>query len=276
MYAHRGLYGPNVWENSMESFRKALENEGYVGFECDVRLSLDRIPVVNHDLSLKKVYGEDVLVSDTKAAFLKKKGVPMVKEVLELLMQHRKDEQKKQIIFDIKGQSFIETVTKIMKLSKEKKVDHDQLVFLAWDSEWQDEYPKGARIYRVLESDTFTESDVEGKWQGITAPYTATKENLDSIVYASTKTQMEINLHCKDECKLKEFYATDFVKESKTKFTITVYNCSTTFGEIKSPLFFLDHFNHDIYAHTAPQDVSLHNLLVSVHKGISLSDPLKK
>lgn len=222
MYAHRGLYGPNVLENSMESFRKALEKEGYVGFECDVRLSLDRIPVVNHDLSLRKVYGKDVLVSETKAAVLQKEGVPMVEEVLELLIEQHRKGKKKHIIFDIKGQSFIETVTKIMKLSKEKKVDHDQLVFLAWDSKYQDKYPKGARIYRVLESDTFTESDVEGKWQGITAPYTATEENLRSIVDASTKTQMEINLHCKDECKLKEFYATDFVTQSKTKFTITV------------------------------------------------------
>lgn len=55
-YAHRGLHGNGVPENSMAAFRKAVE-KGY-GIELDVQLTKDRVAVVFHDATLKRMCGE--------------------------------------------------------------------------------------------------------------------------------------------------------------------------------------------------------------------------
>lgn len=63
-YAHRGLHdnsGPAP-ENSMAAFQKAVE-AGY-GIELDVQLTKDRIPVVFHDETLKRVCGAPGKVRD--------------------------------------------------------------------------------------------------------------------------------------------------------------------------------------------------------------------
>lgn len=64
LYAHRGLHDNETEapENSMAAFRKAVE-AGY-GIELDVQLSKDRIPVVFHDFTLKRVCGVEGKVSD--------------------------------------------------------------------------------------------------------------------------------------------------------------------------------------------------------------------
>ena len=63
-YAHRGLHDnkSDAPENSMAAFEKAV-NAGY-GIELDVQLSKDRIPVVFHDESLKRVCGVEGNVRD--------------------------------------------------------------------------------------------------------------------------------------------------------------------------------------------------------------------
>ena len=63
-YAHRGLHDnkSEAPENSMAAFRKAVD-AGY-GIELDVQLTKDRIPVVFHDESLKRVCGVDGNVRD--------------------------------------------------------------------------------------------------------------------------------------------------------------------------------------------------------------------
>ena len=61
-YAHRGLHGEGVPENSLEAFRLAKEN-GY-GFELDVHLLADGNLAVIHDSSLKRTAGADVQVED--------------------------------------------------------------------------------------------------------------------------------------------------------------------------------------------------------------------
>jgi hypothetical protein len=65
-YAHRGLHGEGVPENSMAAFKLALEN-GY-GIEFDVHLMADGELAVIHDASLLRTAGEDVKIEDlTKA-----------------------------------------------------------------------------------------------------------------------------------------------------------------------------------------------------------------
>lgn len=64
LYAHRGLHDNQTQapENSMEAFRKAVE-AGY-GIELDVQLSKDKIPVVFHDFTLKRVCGAEGRAAD--------------------------------------------------------------------------------------------------------------------------------------------------------------------------------------------------------------------
>lgn len=67
-YAHRGLHGNGVPENSMAAFRKALEH-GY-GIELDIHLMKDGNLAVIHDASLKRTAGADVNITDLTTADL--------------------------------------------------------------------------------------------------------------------------------------------------------------------------------------------------------------
>ena len=89
-YAHRGLHGDGIAENSMSAFRAAKE-AGF-GIELDVRLSRDEELVVFHDPTLTRVCGVDALVSDCTSEELSKMslsgtadGIPTLREVLELI-----------------------------------------------------------------------------------------------------------------------------------------------------------------------------------------------
>lgn len=61
-YAHRGLHGNGVPENSMDAFKRAKE-AGY-GIEFDVHLLSDGNLAVIHDASLKRTAGVDVQIED--------------------------------------------------------------------------------------------------------------------------------------------------------------------------------------------------------------------
>lgn len=88
-YAHRGLHGNGVPENSMEAFRLALEG-GY-GIELDVHLMKDGQLAVIHDASLKRTAGIDVKIEDLTAQDLPNyrlegtdEQIPLFDEVLSL------------------------------------------------------------------------------------------------------------------------------------------------------------------------------------------------
>ena len=53
-YAHRGLHGQGVLENTTEAFSLARE-QGF-GAELDVRLTADGVPVVFHDKDLRRIF----------------------------------------------------------------------------------------------------------------------------------------------------------------------------------------------------------------------------
>ena len=88
-YAHRGLHGNGVPENSMEAFRLALEG-GY-GIELDVHLMKDSNLAVIHDASLKRTANADVKIEDLTLADLPQyrlegtdETIPLFKDVLAL------------------------------------------------------------------------------------------------------------------------------------------------------------------------------------------------
>jgi glycerophosphoryl diester phosphodiesterase len=67
-YAHRGLHGPGVPENSPAAFAAAIER-GF-GIECDIQRSRDSQPMVFHDWELDRLTGETGQVASRSAAQL--------------------------------------------------------------------------------------------------------------------------------------------------------------------------------------------------------------
>lgn len=64
-YAHRGLHGNGIPENSMAAFKAALDG-GY-GIELDIHLTKDGDLAVIHDSSLLRTAGADVQITDLTA-----------------------------------------------------------------------------------------------------------------------------------------------------------------------------------------------------------------
>lgn len=88
-YAHRGLHGNGIPENSMAAFRAALEH-GY-GIELDIHLMKDGNLAVIHDASLKRTAGADVNITDLTTEDLAnyhlegtEETIPTFSQVLEL------------------------------------------------------------------------------------------------------------------------------------------------------------------------------------------------
>ena len=89
-YAHRGLHGGGVPENSLKAFELACE-AGY-GIELDVQLSRDGHVMVFHDYTLLRMTGRDSLLSELDASELAAlsldgtdQTIPTLREVLELV-----------------------------------------------------------------------------------------------------------------------------------------------------------------------------------------------
>lgn len=89
--AHRGAcaYAP---ENTMASFQKAFDL-GATWIETDVMLTQDLVPVLNHDDSLKRTIGVDVLVANCPCTELdrytfKGEHIPHLDTLLAFLMKN--------------------------------------------------------------------------------------------------------------------------------------------------------------------------------------------
>ena len=89
-FAHRGLHGPGVPENSLAAFRAAIAVGA--GSECDVRLSADGQAVVFHDHDLRRLCASALAVEASGAAALTRQRlfdtdehIPLLRELLELI-----------------------------------------------------------------------------------------------------------------------------------------------------------------------------------------------
>ena len=89
LYAHRGLHGAGIPENSMAAFRKAIE-AGF-GIELDVHVTSDGVAVVHHDGNLKRICGVDQNIRDLTLKELEQiplpdgSTIPTFAQVLELV-----------------------------------------------------------------------------------------------------------------------------------------------------------------------------------------------
>ena len=89
-FAHRGLHGPGIPENSMAAFRTALDLGA--GIECDVRLSGDGEVMVFHDHDLRRLCASALAVESTPARILvsqrlydSSEHIPTLAQLLELV-----------------------------------------------------------------------------------------------------------------------------------------------------------------------------------------------
>jgi len=89
-FAHRGLHGPGIPENSMAAFRAALELGA--GIECDVRLSGDGEVMIFHDHDLRRLCASALAVESTTANMLaaqrlydSSEHIPTLGQLLELV-----------------------------------------------------------------------------------------------------------------------------------------------------------------------------------------------
>jgi len=101
-YAHRGLHGNGIPENSLAAFSLAV-NHGF-GAELDVHLTKDHRLVVIHDKTLKRTTGAEGMVEDATLKELKslnlegtQEKIPLLQEVLPLF------EGKAPLIIEIKA-----------------------------------------------------------------------------------------------------------------------------------------------------------------------------
>ncbi|MBR0140056.1 MAG: glycerophosphodiester phosphodiesterase [Firmicutes bacterium] len=100
-YAHRGLHGDGLPENSLGAFRKAVE-KGY-GAELDVHLLKDGTLAVLHDSDLKRMTGKEGVIEDLTREELEnchlagtEYTIPVFDDVLEIF------EEKTPLIVELK------------------------------------------------------------------------------------------------------------------------------------------------------------------------------
>jgi glycerophosphoryl diester phosphodiesterase len=91
IYAHRGA-SADFPEHTLQAYLTAIE-QGADGFECDVRLTKDSIPILWHDATLERAAGA---TGDIAALTLKEiRGhypqVMLLSDLLELAITHKKD-----------------------------------------------------------------------------------------------------------------------------------------------------------------------------------------
>ena len=85
-FAHRGLHGDGISENSLAAFERACE-AGF-GIELDVQLSRDGVPVVFHDDDLRRMTGDSRRVDEVDYEELQGlalpdgRGIPRFEEAL--------------------------------------------------------------------------------------------------------------------------------------------------------------------------------------------------
>lgn len=89
-FAHRGLHGNGVPENSIAAFKRAYDRK--LGVELDVRFTRDKKIVVFHDDSLKRLCRQDINVNELTYEELQNyklagtdEKIPLFSEVLKVL-----------------------------------------------------------------------------------------------------------------------------------------------------------------------------------------------
>lgn len=104
-YAHRGLWGESIPENSLKAFDNAVKNG--LAIELDVQLSKDNVVMVFHDYTLKRMTGAEEKLNELTLKELKElsllnseEKIPTFIEVLEIV------NGKVPLLVELKGENF--------------------------------------------------------------------------------------------------------------------------------------------------------------------------
>ena len=89
-YAHRGA-SADFPEHTMAAYLGAIE-QGALGFECDVRITKDEIPILWHDANMKKEAKSAAMIANKTYAQIKEiyPAVMTLNELLDLAITHKK------------------------------------------------------------------------------------------------------------------------------------------------------------------------------------------
>ena len=131
--AHRGVHNSRTDENTIASFRRALNDDGIDGVECDVRYSQDKKLVIAHDDDLDFRGHGDRYVSKMDAAQLASAeySIPTLESVFEIF---GKNSSPKKIVIDYKTQGrTLDAIKQAEELAVQYNCDIMHLV-------WQDDY----------------------------------------------------------------------------------------------------------------------------------------
>lgn len=134
-YAHRGVHGGGVEENSTGAFARAIERG--LGIECDVRLSKDGRAIVFHDATLERLTGREGRLDGLTVAEITRlaltvggEPVPTLRDVLDqvagrvpLLLEIKSD----------KGQSFRRIRALCRTVRRELDGYHGPMAIMSFD-----------------------------------------------------------------------------------------------------------------------------------------------
>jgi glycerophosphoryl diester phosphodiesterase len=89
-YAHRGA-SADFPEHTMAAYLGAIE-QGALGFECDIRITKDEIPILWHDANMKKEANSAAIIANKTYAQIKEiyPAVMTLNELLDLALTHKK------------------------------------------------------------------------------------------------------------------------------------------------------------------------------------------
>ena len=117
---HRGYWKAGVRENTLQAFVTA-KRLGAEMVEMDVQLCRENVPVVFHDLTLKRLFHIDEKVKKTKLEDLKALNIPLLVQVL------KSDEVPEYLNIELKAKSFfclnlVSAVLYVLKKNTKKKI----------------------------------------------------------------------------------------------------------------------------------------------------------
>ena len=89
-YAHRGA-SEDFPEHTMAAYLGAIE-QGALGFECDIRITKDEVPILWHDASMKKEAKNAAVIANKTHSEIKAiyPAVMTLNELLDLAITHKK------------------------------------------------------------------------------------------------------------------------------------------------------------------------------------------
>mgnify|MGYP000373104661 FL=1 len=89
-YAHRGA-SADFPEHTMAAYRGAIE-QGALGFECDIRITKDEVPVLWHDANMKKEAKNSAIIANSTYAEVKSiyPALMTLNELLDLAIENKK------------------------------------------------------------------------------------------------------------------------------------------------------------------------------------------